>query len=108
LKDASIPYDISLQLRNSDFYPYQNIWIIFAELHPTAETAVNDTIEYRLADASGKWTGNGITLFQNRFPLRTDYHFPDTGQYTIGIRHGMRDDLLKGIENVGLMIEKHK
>ena len=107
MKDVSIPYDITLQLRNSVFYPYQNLWILFDELHQS-EIVFKDTIEYRLADDFGKWTGNGITLFQNQFPIRTNYHFPDTGKYTICIRHAMRDERLKGIENIGLQIRANK
>ena len=107
LDDASIRYDISLQLRNNTFYPYQNLWILFEVLHSTEITA-KDTLEYKLADSLGKWTGNGITLFQNKLPLRTNYYFPDTGTYIINIRHSMHDDWLKGIENIGLIIEKSK
>ena len=105
LNDASIPYDITLQLRNNIYYPYQNLWILF-EAHLSSEIAVKDTIEYIIANDFGKWTGNGITLFQNQFPLRSTYHFPDTGKYTVCISHGMLDDRLKGIENIGLLIEK--
>ncbi|MDR2914753.1 MAG: gliding motility lipoprotein GldH [Tannerella sp.] len=107
INDNSLPYNISLQLRNSDIYPYQNLWILFNELQPS-EVFIKDTIEFMLADDFGKWTGNGITLFQNQIPIRKNYHFPDTGKYTISIQHGMRDDKLKGIEDIGLLIEKAK
>jgi len=106
MKDVAIPYNISLQLRNSHLYPYQNIGIIFEELHPADEISIKDTVEFILADSTGKWKGNGITLFQNQFLLKENYHFPDTGNYTIGIRHIMLDEQLKGIEDVGLLIEK--
>lgn len=121
IRDASVPYDVFLQLRNNNTYPYQNIWIFYAEQQMTLPIssapvespallppAVSDTIEYLLADDFGKWTGNGVTLFQNRLPIKQQYHFPDTGQYTISLRHGMRDNPLKGIENVGLYIRKSK
>jgi gliding motility-associated lipoprotein GldH len=107
IKDASIAYNVSLQLRNNDQYPYQNLWIFKEETQPSG-VSVKDTIEYMLADDFGKWTGNGITLYQSRINLRNNYHFPDTGKYTISVMHGMRDDNLKGIENVGLLIEKSK
>ena len=105
MTDIAIPYNISLQLRHSDLYPYQNLWIFYEEQQPS-NISVKDTIEWMLADDYGKWTGNGITLFQNRFLLKERYHFPDTGKYTISLRHGMRDDRLKGIENIGIFIEK--
>lgn len=106
IKDKSIPYDVFLQLRNSNEYPYQNIWIFYEEQQ--AETAVRDTIEYMLADDFGKWKGNGITLFQSRIPLRNHYFFPDTGSYTISVQQGMRDNRLKGIEDIGLYVRKTK
>lgn len=120
IRDTSVPYDVFLQLRNNNTYPYQNIWIFYTEERmsapasaiPPAESVtlpppvVSDTIEYLLADDFGKWTGNGITLFQNRLLIKQQYHFPDTGRYTISLRHGMRDNPLKGIEDVGLYIRE--
>jgi len=128
IKDASIPYNISLQLRNSRLYPYQNLYVIFEDSRLRGNDGDGedsslrgndrdggdsslrgndrDTIECILADSTGKWTGNGITLFQNVFMLKTNYHFPDTGTYTISIRHAMVDESLKGIEDVGILIER--
>ena len=107
IKDNSVAYDLSLQLRNNDMYPYQNLWM-FYEVLQSSGASIKDTIEFMLADDFGKWTGNGITLFQNQILLKDHFHFPDTGKYTISMRHGMRDDALKGLENVGLVIEKSK
>ena len=106
IRDTTMLYDISLQLRNSNAFPYQNIWILFEELHPV-NISIKDTLEYRLVDDYGKWTGNGISLFQNQFPIIKNRRFPDTGAYTINIRHGMRDDFLKGIEDIGILIVRH-
>ena len=105
ISDILIPYNIAIQIRNNDIYPYQNLWIL-SEEKQTDDIFVRDTIEFMLADDFGKWTGKGISVFQSHMSLRNNYHFPDTGTYTIGIRHGMRDEKLKGIENIGLIIEK--
>ena len=105
INDVSVPYNISLHLRNSNLYPYQNLWILL-EGQYLSNVLINDTIEYKMADDKGKWAGSGVILFQNRIPLYVNYHFPDTGKYTIGIQHIMRDDRLKGIESIGLLIEK--
>jgi gliding motility-associated lipoprotein GldH len=94
-------------VRNSDLYPYQNLWLLCKQEQPDS-MVVTDTLECMLADDFGKWLGNGMTLYQNVFSLRDRYYFPDTGAYTLNIRHGMRDELLKGIENIGLLIEKAK
>jgi gliding motility-associated lipoprotein GldH len=107
IKDQTVPYHVNIHLRNNDFYPYSNLWLLCREEQPDG-TALKDTLEYTLADGFGKWTGNGVTLYQHVLPLRTRYHFPDTGAYILHIRHGMRDDTLRGIEHIGLVIEKAK
>lgn len=107
IKDCSIPYNILLRIRNSDMYDYQNLWLLCEEVQPDG-ASLKDTVECMLADDFGKWNGNGFTLFQNQFVLRNHYIFPDTGKYTVGIRHGMRNDNLRGIEDIGLFIEKAK
>jgi gliding motility-associated lipoprotein GldH len=88
-------------------YDYQNLWLLCEEVQPDG-ASLKDTVECMLADDFGKWNGNGFTLFQNQFVLRNHYIFPDTGKYTVGIRHGMRNDNLRGIEDIGLFIEKAK
>jgi gliding motility-associated lipoprotein GldH len=107
IKDRSVPYNVQLQIRNSDMYAYQNLWLICREQQP-GDISLSDTAECMLADDFGKWKSRGITLFQHRLTLREHYIFPDTGRYAIGIRHGMRDARLNGIEDVGLLIEKAK
>jgi len=105
ISDNNIPYNIFIQVRNNSLYPYQNLWLFCEEKRPDG-VSVRDTTEFMLADDFGKWTGNGITLFQNSFLYKQACLFPDTGQYTIAIRQGMREDELKGIEDIGLVIKK--
>jgi gliding motility-associated lipoprotein GldH len=105
IKDHTIPYHVRIQIRNNDIYPYQNLWLLCNEEQPDG-TSLKDTLECMLADDFGKWTGRGIMIRQSAFLLRTGYHFPDTGIYQLNIRHGMRDDVLGGIEDIGLFIEK--
>ncbi|MDR1723618.1 MAG: gliding motility lipoprotein GldH [Tannerella sp.] len=107
ITDKSVPYDITIQIRNNNTYPYQNIWLLCEELH--GDNIVDkDTIEYMLADDFGKWKGNGITLFQSHITLKDNYFFPDTGKFAIKIRHGMRNDFLRGIEDIGLLVALKK
>jgi gliding motility-associated lipoprotein GldH len=88
-------------------YPFKNLWLFYDLIKPDG-ARIKDTIEVSLADDFGKWTGSGITIYQNAFALRNGYIFPDTGQYSIIFRQGMRENNLKGIEDIGLIIEKAK
>jgi gliding motility-associated lipoprotein GldH len=86
-------------------YPYQNLWIFCNEEQPIGELK-RDTMECVLADDFGKWHGKGISLFQSSFPVHSVYKFPYAGQYTFSFKQGMRDHELKGIQEIGLRVEK--
>lgn len=105
IEDISIPYDLTLEVRNNNLYPFQNLWLFCNEEQPIGPLQ-KDTVECILADEFGKWHGNGISLFQSSFPIRKKYVFPHKGQYTFSFRQGMRVDALKGIQEIGLRIEK--
>lgn len=107
IEDNSVPYDVTLSLRNNNFYPYQNLWIFSQEESPSGELTT-DTTEYTLADEYGRWTGQGISLYHSNFLIRQHYRFPYPGQYTFSFRHGMRDDVLRGIQEIGLRIYQSK
>lgn len=107
ITDNAIPYNISLKLRNNNLYPFKNLWLFYDIKLPDG-SLVNDTLEVILANDFGKWTGKGISIYHHQFPLQMNYHFPDTGQYTMVFRQAMRENALQGIEDIGLMIEKSR
>jgi len=105
IDDPAASYNLSLQIRNNNLYPYRNLWLFLSEEQPGGDI-VRDTVECMLADNYGKWIGSGISVFHLNIPVRTGTTFPHEGQYTFTIRQGMRDEQLKGIEQLGVRIEK--
>lgn len=103
IEDISVPYDLTLEVRNNNKYPFQNLWVFCSEEQPIGSLR-KDTVECMLADEFGKWYGHGISLFQSSFPIRTNYRFPVKGQYTFSFRQGMRNDQLPGIQEIGLRV----
>ena len=95
---------MTLDIRNNNKYPYQNLWL-FCNEEPPIGTLMRDTIECLLADEFGKWHGHGISLYESSFPIRTNYRFPYPGQYTFSFRQGMRDSVIVGIQEIGLRIQ---
>ena len=106
IEDHTVTYNISINIRNNNLYPYQNLWLFYTEEQPE-RLVLRDTIECMLADDYGKWIGSGISIYHLKIPIRTQYKFPQKGQYTFKIRQGMRDDRLKGIEQIGVRLEKN-
>ena len=106
IADAGQKYDIDIELRHNNDYPYQNIYFFVSMLHD-ADTIAVDTIQYMLADETGKWFGRGSNaLYQQTLSYKKGYLFPDTGTYQIIVYQAMRDSLLPGVEDVGIRIDK--
>jgi len=105
IEDNSLPYNISLELRNNNSYPFSNIWL-FIDYKTSDGVSRRDTVSAELADVYGKWHGNGLSLYNLSIPYETSFLYPDTGTYTYSISQGMRENTLKGISDIGLKVSK--
>ena len=96
--DDTTDYDILIHVRHTDRYPYQNMWLFVGD---------GDTIEFYLADDYGRWLGEkGMHHINMPVLYEHAYRFDSTGTHTLNIRHGMRQDLLQGITDVGVEIRQ--
>ena len=106
-------YNVYLQLRNTNEYPYSNIFLITTLRYPNGKTAV-DTLEYRMARPDGTWLGEGIgNLKQSKLVLKENMQFNEGGEYRLEIGQALRDNgevdgvnRLIGITDVGYTVEK--
>jgi len=106
IENSNQSYNLLLNVRNIEAYPFSNLWL-FVDIIAPDSTSVRDTLEYTLAYPNGKWTGQGSSgVYNNSFVFRSNVFFPVQGNYRFVIQQAMRNDLLKGITNVGLRIEK--
>lgn len=106
VSDTATFYDLYINLRNINTYPYSNIFL-FVKVHAPNGMTVTDTLEYSLADSYGQWLGKSSSrLWDTKLPFRSMVKFAQQGDYTFEIQQGMRDDELEGIIDVGLMVEK--
>jgi len=106
VNDTLINHNIYLNLRNRTTYPFSNIWLFIGIQSPDGEI-LKDTVQYALADTSGKWLGEGFSgIKDNRFLYRGNVYFPRRGTYVFSVRHGMRQELLTGISDIGFRVEK--
>ncbi len=77
---------------------------------------IKDTLEYKMAEPSGKLLGSGLTdIKENKLWYKgynTPFVFKESGDYTINIQHAMRENgkvngvtELEGITDIGFRIE---
>ena len=82
---------------------------MFIEIDQPGSNTVTDTFEITLADPTGKWLGEGFGGLKNRQVIyKRNVYFPVSGEYKISIRQGMRENLLKGITDIGVRLEKQE
>jgi gliding motility-associated lipoprotein GldH len=104
--DTLASNNIFFNIRTGSSYPYRNIFLFVSTTSPAGKT-ITDTLQYMLADETGKWLGKGIgDVHELRLPFKASVYFPLKGIYTFTIRHGMRSETLKGVYDFGLRIEK--
>ena len=116
-KDSVIVFDIPvtdtlknqnlyINVRNDVKYKYSNLWL-FIEIIQPGSSELTDTFEITLADPAGKWIGEGIGGLKTRQAIfKRNIYFPVSGNYSINIQHGMRENILEGITDIGVRIEK--
>lgn len=111
--DSLKPHNLFLNIRNSNDYKYNNIFLIVAMDFPHGKSVV-DTLEYRMANPDGSWMGQGIgSIKENKLWYKENIRFSEEGSYTVRISHAMRNNgevegvkHLEGITDVGFTVEE--
>ena len=106
IADTDSPCNIYINVRNNNSYKYMDLWL-FVDVHSPSGIVERDTVKVILADFHGKWLGHGLgSKFDTRLFLRRNVKFPVAGKYVFEYEQAMREELLTGIEDIGLRIEK--
>lgn len=93
-----------VELRHNNLYPYQNLWI-YLRTRTSDGTNRLDSINWTLAEPSGRWVGDGwgsLYSLTHRLPdlnLRKTY---GARWFSIEVQHGLKDPTLNGVEAIGI------
>ena len=115
INDSINKKNLFINLRNNKDYGYSNLFLITQMDFPDGEVII-DTLEYDMADLTGKFLGTGFTdIKENKLYYKENITFPKAGEYTFKVRQAMRKngevegiEELEGITQVGFRIEKIK
>lgn len=113
ITDTISKKNLFINLRNNTSYAYSNLFLIAKMQFPDGKKII-DTLEYDMADASGKFLGTGFSdIKENKLFYKEKIIFPLKGEYSFEVYQAMRKlgdvegvTSLKGILNVGFRIEK--
>ena len=116
-KDTINPYNLFLNVRNNNDYPFNNMYLIVSLKEPGKKPTIKiDTLEYQMADVDGTLLGEGFTdVKESKLWYLENYVFNRIGNYKVEVVQAVRatgevDGVaeLKGITELGLRIEKTK
>lgn len=113
--DSIQNYNVFINIRNDQNFPYSNLFLI-TSLHTPNGEVLQDTLEYNMALTDGTWLGKGSgSLKENKLWYKENIVFSPSGVYTIEVAHAMRKNgnvsgvvNLEGITDVGIEITKSK
>ena len=112
-KGIENPVNLMIYIRNNKQYPYSNLFLI-AKLKTGDSLLLCDTLEYAMADASGKWLGKGfLEVKESKLWWRENYQLPAVENINVQLEHALRSnnseqglDNLEGIVGVGFAMEE--
>lgn len=110
--DTITNYNLFLNIRCDNDYPFNNIFLITKVEDPKGFTIV-DTLEYKMANPDGSLLGEGFTdLKESKLYFKENFQFKLLGMYHISIQQAIREtgkvngvESLNGIKDIGFRIE---
>ena len=106
IKDSMQWYNMYLNVRNTNDYKYSNLFLYVTTTFPHGQKA-KDTVECVLANTQGKWFGKGNGKYKDcRIIFKPKFRFSQVGTYHLQIEHGMREQDVVGISEIGIRLEK--
>lgn len=113
-KDTVSKYNLFVNIRNNNNYPFSNIYLIVQMQQPGGLTKV-DTLEYQMANPDGTLMGEGFSdVKESKLWYKENLIFPKAGKYNVTIQQAVRNtgkitgvQELDGITDIGFRIE-HK
>jgi gliding motility-associated lipoprotein GldH len=108
ITDTSSPYNISLVIRHSNAYHFNNLWFTLTLEQPGGVAPTSEQFEKTLGDNNG-WLGTAMDdIYEQRILLMPNRQFPHAGEYRFTIEQLMREDPLQHVFNIGIRVEKGK
>lgn len=106
ISDTISPHNVYINVRNGSGYEFSNLFLFMTTITPRGEVS-RDTLELTLADARGKWMGNGSgDVWDNRILFKRNFQFPEAGLWHFELQQAMRVNPLPQIMDAGMRIER--
>lgn len=104
VKDSLTTYQLHIESRNSQDYPYQNLPLYLA--CDPQESLAFDTLNLMLITPKLGWERDGWETLHSVSFHAGEMRIRQAGTYTIKIAHHLPDSIVQGIRDIGIKICK--
>jgi len=105
ISDTNKLYNIFLQVRHTDLYTFNNLWVLVKTKYPDGKV-FEKRVELVLSDERGNWVGNcSSDICVAKIPFQYDARFNKAGKYYFTIEQNMRKNPLPEILAIGMRVE---
>lgn len=98
-------YQETLGIRSNNSFPFKSLTVTVEQTVLPKGEKKNYTLNCSITDDLGSKKGDGISLFQYEFPI-TKLDLQKGDSIEIAIVHDMKRDILPGLRDVGIMLDK--
>ncbi len=106
INDSSTAYNLYINVRHTDEYPYDNLWLKMTTVFPDSSNQINN-INVKLSETDGAWTGNCIDgICFNSVLVQSNFSLDQQGKYAFILEQDMRINPLPYIFDIGIKLEK--
>lgn len=107
ISDTTQRYNVDINLRHTNEYPYNNLYIWVYTTYPSGKIFKN-RVNLPLAEPDGKWYGSGLgDVLSVPINIQQNAVFPEKGTYIFALEQDMRQNPLPEILDIGVRVEKH-
>ncbi|MBU3664035.1 MAG: gliding motility lipoprotein GldH [Bacteroidetes bacterium] len=107
IKDTNRVYNVMVNLRVGNEYPFSNLFVMLNQTSPT-QKIVSERKEISIINERGIWQGKGLgNLYDFQATVMERARFKEIGLYHFEIEQNMRLDTLPHIMAAGLRVEDY-
>ncbi len=100
-------YATNMGLRISNAFPFISMTLIVEQTVLPANRTVTDTVTCQFMDKDGKVKGKGVAYYQYHMPVSV-IRLNANDSLHITVRHNMKREILPGVSDIGIDLEKRK
>ena len=104
--DTTKAYNLYVNIRHTDAYPYNNLWLTLKTTLPDG-TVQENKLNVELSQSTGEWTGNCVDgICYNSVLIQHNFALPQKGKYIFSLEQDMRLNPIPHILDIGIRVEK--